>query len=214
MQALLLDTENGSRVPCEVEPLRLDHVEAANVSWCRELERRCDMGFRDEDILVWRQGLNYSECDYDLAPSGYVISAAGEIQGVVTFDRALQSDQDQHGSDLVYVSYLATAPWNRPSGNRLGQFQGVGRLLVAVAVVESIARGCDGRIGLHALVGASGFYDRLGFVSRGIDPSLRGMAFFKLSSGATERVLCRESVIRGVPAFERASNRACLRAWP
>lgn len=58
--------------------------------------------------------------------------------------------RSEPGKHLVYIEHLATAPgnmWTLLWGRR---FHGVGRALMAFAVLESMKSGCEGRIGLHA----------------------------------------------------------------
>ncbi len=63
------------------------------------------------------------------------------------------------GTEVVYVEHVATAPGNILTplwGRRL---IGVGTALLAYSVLESVNRGCGGRVGLHAADGdAEAFY--------------------------------------------------------
>jgi len=72
----------------------------------------------------------------------------------------------------VYISALATAPWSRPVITNPPTYKGVGGNLVDFAVARSHELGYQGRIGLHALPGALGFYRklRLGLLDCGSDP--------------------------------------------
>lgn len=73
---------------------------------------------------------------------------------------------------LVYISALATAPWNRPAITNPPTYKGVGGNLVDFAITRSYELGYQGRIGLHALASALGFYKKLrvGLLECGPDP--------------------------------------------
>jgi hypothetical protein len=80
--------------------------------------------------------------------------------------------QSQLRRRLVYVSALATAPWNRAAINNPPTYKGVGSNLIHFAIARSCELGYQGRIGLHALPGALGFYRKLkiGLLDCGSDP--------------------------------------------
>ena len=64
---------------------------------------------------------------------------------------------------LVYVDYLASAPWNlRFDQVQIGRFGQVGRVLLAAAVQLSRKSGFNGRIGLFALPQAVRWYQMQG----------------------------------------------------
>ncbi|MFM9939518.1 MAG: hypothetical protein ACKVP7_08490 [Hyphomicrobiaceae bacterium] len=62
----------------------------------------------------------------------------------------------------TYISLLEVAPWNRNDAASR-RYRGLGQLMLRFACQRSRQLGHDGRIGLHALGSAEGFYDRLGF---------------------------------------------------
>ncbi len=104
----------------------------------------------------------------------YAIECEGITQGLLMLDvlkkRCLIESQLRRR--LVYISALATAPWNRPVITNPPTYKGVGGNLVDFAVARSYELGYQGRIGLHALPGALGFYRklRLGLLDCGPDP--------------------------------------------
>ncbi len=83
----------------------------------------------------------------------------------------------------VYIDRLATAPWNRPRFVTDPKYKGVGQLLFAAAVNLSLDEGLEGRIGLHALPNAEGFYrDVMELTDFGSDQQCYGLCYFELSS--------------------------------
>lgn len=65
------------------------------------------------------------------------------------------------GRRLTYVSALSVAPWNRQQLQQPPRFRTVGTALLEFARSRSTDLGYEGCIGLHALPGAEGFYERL-----------------------------------------------------
>lgn len=112
---------------------------------------------------------------------GHVLLSDDCVEGIVIIAHEPIVSWDNPDSWMTYVRYLATAPWNRDSANPETGFLGIGRLLVARAVLDSIAHGNDGRIGLHSLCSATPFYKSLGFKCLGADPVHRGLPRFELS---------------------------------
>ncbi|MGE5194541.1 MAG: hypothetical protein ACM3U2_18780 [Deltaproteobacteria bacterium] len=190
MQVSLYDNEKNVVTAGSVVRLTASHVVEAKSAWVEEFQRRRAQLVCDEDALVWTRGVM---CDTagigDGPPRGYVILHAETIQGVVVFDDELQFSRTKPGTWALYVTYLATAPWNRRRGDRAGRFRYVGRNLVTEAVRESVRLGCPGRVGLHSYPDSSTFYDRLGFENLGIDASRRGMSYFELRPGAAYALL-------------------------
>ena len=104
----------------------------------------------------------------------YAIECEGITQGLMMLDVLKKRCQieSQLRRRLVYISTLATAPWNRPLITKPLTYKGVGGNLVDFAIARSHELGYQGRIGLHALPGALGFYRklRIGLLNCGPDP--------------------------------------------
>ena len=78
----------------------------------------------------------------------------------------------QAGQHLVYVEYVQAAPWNRHAVSGRASYRGVGTVLMAAAIQQSVDEGYHGRIGLHSLPQADTFYrDACGMTDLGPDPS-------------------------------------------
>ncbi|MEO0644789.1 MAG: hypothetical protein AAFZ17_01335 [Cyanobacteria bacterium J06650_10] len=82
-------------------------------------------------------------------------------------------------SRLVYIEYLASAPWNRKRIEDPPYFVGVGRALLMFARKRSVALGYGGRVGLHALPGSEAFYHRQNMPDYGTDPDKEGLVYFE-----------------------------------
>jgi hypothetical protein len=85
----------------------------------------------------------------------YVLEAAGELQGL----RMLEISENEVEEYGIHALRLSTAPWNRPPVRR---YQGVGSLLVGIAILRSLDDDDNGRMHCESLHGAEGFHERNG----------------------------------------------------
>lgn len=94
-----------------------------------------------------------------------------------------QTRLQKEGRDLLYVDYLEAAPWNLDVDllNQIARYRGAGRQLIEQAIRASRAAGLEGRVGLHALPQANGFYERCGFTDLGEDPGYQRLHYFEMS---------------------------------
>lgn len=86
-------------------------------------------------------------------------------------------------ADMIYVEFLATAPWNRPGLVKEPIYKGSGRVLIGTAISLSVEEELAGRIGLHSLPGAEDFYrDVIGMTDLGKDQAgpHKGLRYFEL----------------------------------
>jgi hypothetical protein len=92
---------------------------------------------------AWRPLLGYQSC---------ALVCQGELQGLMlTNDMASARLPSQFGKPIVYIEFLATAPWNRPEFRCPPKYRGCGRVFILAAIQTSIDAGYKGRIGLHSL---------------------------------------------------------------
>jgi hypothetical protein len=91
------------------------------------------------------------------------------------------------GAPVVYVEFLAVAPWNR-SVIQKPRFRGIGTLLLGVAVSVSLEEEMEGRCGLHSLLQSEGFYRRVGMKDLGIVDS-SGLRYFEFEPDAAKNFL-------------------------
>ena len=88
------------------------------------------------------------------------------------------------GRPLVYVDFLEAAPWNWDIAplSRSGKFRGIGGQLMELAVRWSLSLGYRGRVGLHSLPQADGFYaGRCRMENLGADSGYNGLCYFELA---------------------------------
>jgi hypothetical protein len=96
-----------------------------------------------------------------------------------------ENSHDQPAQPIVYIDFVAVAPWNRKAFQDPQRFHGLGTVMLGAAVEVSRTLGHDGRCGLHSLPQSEGFYRQIGMRDFGLDAS-KGMRYFEFdASGAS-----------------------------
>ena len=178
---LLYDPHNQATVAAEILPMTRAHYQTASSSWVKSFERRSCTREQDDDSWMW----NASASQLDLLLhrtdlSSFALIADTRIDGVLFLQREPQPSRLDPQQFLVYVAYVATAPWNRRDKNGAGKLRGVGTSLIDWAALISREAKCDGCLGLHSLRSSDPFYESLGFRNLGIDAARFGMTYFEL----------------------------------
>lgn len=139
----------------------------------------------------WRWHAKVSESAHLLSLPTLAIECQGNPQGLMLLrtDGHFARLREQEGKPLVYVCYLASAPWNLPEIANKPLFNGIGALLIRAAVQQSLELEFKGRIGLHSLPKAEGFYKRHGFDCLGVDTDKENLKYYELSPEAAAEFL-------------------------
>ena len=119
---------------------------------------------------------------------GVALECEGQTQGMMwlRLDKYARLNT-QIGRELVYIDYIASAPWNRLElGER--RYRGVGHLLFGYAIARSLELGFHGRVGLVALPQAEAFYENKCGMHRCAhgDTSPSQLAYFELTADAAK----------------------------
>ena len=119
-----------------------------------------------------------------LANPGYSIVCDGLTQGMMIVDTVKTRCRidSQKGQHLVYVKFVENAPWNRAELFDPPRYRGVGSILIKAAVALSEDSEFHGRIGLHSLPQANGFYaNTCGMTDLGADPDCEDLRYFEMT---------------------------------
>jgi hypothetical protein len=130
----------------------------------------------------WRQ--KYEATEGLLAYKMFGIECGSQMQGMMLCTTAGKTCRitAQRGKPLVYVHFLATAPWNVPSIVTEPRFSLVGTVLIAAAIHLSFAEEFSGRIGLHSLPQADQWYLKgCGMTDLGPDSSVQHLRYFEMT---------------------------------
>jgi len=86
----------------------------------------------------------------------------------------------QQGKPLVYLAYVESAPWNVKEYSDTICYSGIGTEFYKMAIRFSRLLGFAGRVGLHSLPGAEGFYaNTCQMISLGQDPKYDNLVYFE-----------------------------------
>ncbi|NTG08851.1 hypothetical protein [Rhizobium rhizogenes] len=146
----------------------------------------------------WGQKMLIAEKDpliYDI----YVIECGFNTQAVMLVRKGglkciCRHPDERPTSRLLYVDFLATAPWNRDKLVSDPTYSGCGRILISTAVDLSFEEENCGRIGLHSLPGAEEFYrGKVGMTDLGPDENCYGLRYFEISAATAASMFASPS---------------------
>jgi len=162
----------------EISPLNLEHWET---NWLPLLKKHAKIA--EDSHWDWRKKHELRKKAMLNFPCASV-KCENMTQGLMYLELSLHRSRLEANQHLVYVDFLATAPWNREWPHQAPRFKLVGLNLVAHAISISMTMH-SGRIGLHSLPGAVKFYrHKLKMKPFGKETSgeYRGLEYFEFSS--------------------------------
>jgi len=118
----------------------------------------------------------------DAMTEAVCLTAHGAVQGAMIYLLNAKSVVVP-SMTCVYISYLASAPWNRIEVAEHPHISGAGRALLAHATRHSRLLGLQGRVLVASIKSktALGFYDSLGFLDTGETLGEDRLPFLELS---------------------------------
>lgn len=180
------------QVPAEIwSPVSAAHLDEWESVWSPEAEKLLDALIKqgvDQSELPehshWDWKAKSQRVRTQLAFDSYALVAEGQLQGLMQILLTRQCREvSQAGKPQVYVTFVEAAPWNQPLLMRGAmRYRGIGRVLIATAVNRSIDEGFKGRIGLHSLHHAHGFYrDACGMTDMGVDAKYEDLPYLEMT---------------------------------
>jgi hypothetical protein len=134
--------------------------------------------FKQEDkYWDWRFKLRYIASQDNR--EGYAIECENQTQGLMMIETQMHGSRFNIGKKLVYVDGIAAAPTNRIQIQCPPQFKGVGTALLSFARIRSIELGYEGRVGLHSLLSAEGFYEKQNMSNYGKEEEYENLTYFE-----------------------------------
>jgi hypothetical protein len=134
--------------------------------------------------LHWNWREKYDATEEYLAYRMFGIECQSQMQGLMLALTAGKDSQiaSQRGRPLVYVHFLAAAPWNLASIVAEPRFSLVGSILVAAAIHLSMEEEFQGRIGLHSLPQSDDWYRKTcGMTDLGPDQTVQNLRYFEMT---------------------------------
>jgi hypothetical protein len=111
-----------------------------------------------------------------------------QMQGLMMVKPEAKSKLEKDKS-LVYIDYLAAAPWNLPyEGIQVGRFKQIGRVFLAAAIQLSTEMGFNGRVGLLSLPQAVSWYQKQGMIEVPA-AALKSLRYFEMTPSVATKYL-------------------------
>lgn len=107
---------------------------------------------------------------------------AGEVESAMLLLLGKTSRDPGISFPIVYVDFLAIAPWNRKAFQNPQRFRHLGTVMLGAAVEFSRTLGLDGRCGLHSLPQSEGFYRHIGMRDFGLDSAYSSLRYFEFDA--------------------------------
>jgi len=160
------------------KPLMQRYYETSDLKELREGLARLQLQDRHWD---WEKKMNGVDglLNYNI----FTLNCNNQLQGVllVNIDNHACRLVEQQGKSLVYIDFIAVAPWNRALLFREQQkYKYVGKVLIAVALSKSIEIGAGGRMGLVSLPQAREWYGRF-MTEIGPDVACPDLTYFEMT---------------------------------
>jgi GNAT superfamily N-acetyltransferase len=172
------------------------HLAMWERSWRPAMEAHCeDRTWSDKpEDHHWDWKAKADEWRPLLGYHSFAIVCENDLQGLMLVsDFKSARLRAQFGRPVVYVEFVATAPWNRPEVQRPPRYRGVGTVMMMACVGLSRELGYHGRIGLHSLPAACPFYrDRIGMTELGEDAAHQDLTYFEMTRKQAEAFLQKE----------------------
>ena len=176
-QPIQLETGAGTFVPALICTMNLVHLTQIETIWQGMLSEA------QQPDMDWNWAYKLRLATGDPRFEAYVVERDQLAHGVILLEtqwhRSQLDSPINRRSQLVYVEYLAAAPWNRRRIEDPPFFAGTGRALMMFARQRSVALGYGGRVGLHSLPEAEGFYQKMMMPDYGADPDKDGLVYFE-----------------------------------
>lgn len=182
-----------------VDGVTIREVSLAEVSWKPHIEAKENQLVKDKvprekwpQHLHWDWTRKHKKTSRLLAYRWLGIELEEKMQGLMLLDTVTTVGRlpEQVGKPLVYVHYLATAPWNSTELTSTPQYGWIGRVFVSAAIQVSQAEGFKGRLGLHALPQAESYYAEIcGMTELGQDPSRENLRYFEMTAAQAAKFL-------------------------
>ena len=173
VQSLQLITSGGQVVLGKIVPMEQRHFEDVEELWQPILTETN----QPEAGWIWDYKLRQSQQQERY--EAYSFDVDGFSQGLIFIETQWHRSQLPGRLPLIYVEAISSAPWNRVDIEQPPWLKGVGRRLLAFARLRSVELGYGGRVGLHSVPNAEGFYQRLNMPDYGPDPEKDGLLYFE-----------------------------------
>jgi hypothetical protein len=173
IDVLLIRGANRQSVPAQLVTTTERHLADYDQFWKPRLQRaNAEDSLSDWD---WKQRIFVARG----MAEGYAIECEQMTQGLIVLRTQGRRSLFDPSRRLVYVSRLATAPWNRSELQSPVAFKLVGSTLLKFAQLRSEGLGYGGLVGVHSLPESEEFYRKLDMQDGGLDEEFENLRYFE-----------------------------------
>jgi len=197
---VLIDVATGEPVEAELwDAITEQNLADWEAKWVPELFRLLDL-LHNQGVerSLWPQSRHWDwrrkaqAIEQRLDHQCFSIVCGGMTQALMITELTKRARiPEQANQHLVYVDFVEAAPWNRPqivSGQP--RYTGAGSVLIRAAIEYSKQEGFKGRIGLHSLPQANGFYaNKVGMTDLGPDQNYQNLRYFEMTPEQAEEFI-------------------------
>ena len=175
-RAVRIKTTDGQFLEGQIVPMDEEHLHELEIFWRPIL---IAVGQPDP---VWKWDYKLRQSRQQDSYEAYSLDVDTLSHGLLFIETQRHRSQQVQRFPLVYVEMLVTAPWNRMDIEQPPWLKGVGSLLLLFSRQRSVELGYGGRVALHSLPTAEGFYHAQGMPDYGPDPEKDGLVYFEYSA--------------------------------
>lgn len=193
-----------------VEGLDNAHLDSIEARWASVMQRQYDLAIldffqlpsADQTREKWTETMGKFDVQDQhwewrtksvIAPGTnrrvFALLNGGDVEAAMLLLLGNRSRDPSTPLPIVYVDYVAVAPWNRKAIQHPVRFRGLGTVMLGAAIAQSISMGLDGRCALHSLPQSEGFYRRIGMRDFGIDAAYSSLRYFEFDAKAARNFL-------------------------
>ena len=173
IDVLLIRGSDGQSIPAQLVTTTEKHLADYDQFWKPQLQRaNAEDSLSDWD---WKQRVFVARG----MAEGYAIECEQMTQGLIVLRPQGRRSVFDPSRRLVYVSRLATAPWNRSELQSPIGFKLVGSTLLKFAQFRSEVLGYGGLVGVHSLPESEVFYRKLEMQDGGLDEEFENLRYFE-----------------------------------
>jgi hypothetical protein len=166
-------------------------VEAAEAAWRPIVEEKVaqlrqggapESAWPEHSHWDWRK--KHEAIEGLIAYRMFGLKCGSEMQGLMLVSTAghVCRIPVQANKDLVYIDFVASAPWNSAGIAAEPRYGLIGSVFIATAIQLSLSEGFKGRIGLHSLPQAEKFYaERCRMTDLGRDRKKENLRYFEMT---------------------------------
>ena len=182
------------------EGLDTSHLDFMETQWTPAMKRQYGLAIlqffqqpaADQTLERWREILGdlavqdhhwswRTKCSITPGTNRRVFSLlnAGDVEAAMVLLFGKNSRDPAGMLPIVYVDFVAVAPWNRKKFQDPQRFRNLGTVMLGAAVQLSVTLGLGGRCGLHSLPQSEGFYRHIGMRDFGLDAAYSSLRYFE-----------------------------------